>query len=179
MAVKRRKLGAKPTQIENSVDPAQQVIARHPIFETKLIEKTVLRPDPLTHHRPDPVVDYIGARESHQELVLNRVVQQPQPICDIRTVSSPRVDLPNTRSYTPEMAGDTQRRLAAIVSADVVGYSRLMGIDETGTLAALNAHRSELIDPLIGKYGGRIVKTMVDGLLLEFPSVVDATSCVI
>ena len=77
------------------------------------------------------------------------------------------------------MAEGTQRRLAAIVSADVVGYSRLMGVDELGTLEALRAHRTELIDPLIADYGGRIVKTMGDGLLLEFPSVVDATQCMI
>ena len=77
------------------------------------------------------------------------------------------------------MSQATQRRLAAIVSADVVGYSRLMGVDETGTLAALNAHRSDLIDPLIEKHGGRIVKTTGDGLLLEFPSVVAAVECVI
>ena len=77
------------------------------------------------------------------------------------------------------MSEGTQRRLAAIVSADVVGYSRLMGVDETGTLAALRAHRAELIDPLIAKHGGRIVKTMGDGLLLEFPSVVNATQCVV
>jgi TolB-like protein/class 3 adenylate cyclase len=64
--------------------------------------------------------------------------------------------------------------LAAIVAADVVGYSRLMGVDETGTLAALRAHRSELIDPLIDQHGGRIVKTTGDGLLLEFASVVAA-----
>ncbi len=69
------------------------------------------------------------------------------------------------------------RRLAAIVSADVVGYSRLIGEDEAGTLGALRAHRNELIDPLIAKYGGRIVKTMGDGLLLEFPSVVNAVKC--
>jgi adenylate cyclase len=75
------------------------------------------------------------------------------------------------------MTERTQRRLAAIVSADVVGYSRLMGADETGTLAALRAHRSELIDSLIAEHGGRIVKTMGDGLLLEFPSVVDAVKC--
>ena len=75
------------------------------------------------------------------------------------------------------MTGGTQRRLAAIVLADVVGYSRLMGADETGTLAALRVHRSELIDPLISEHRGRIVKTMGDGLLLEFPSVVDATRC--
>ena len=72
------------------------------------------------------------------------------------------------------MSEGIQRRLAAIVAADVVGYSRLMGADETGTLAALRSHRSELIDPLIGRHGGRIVKTMGDGLLLEFPSVVAA-----
>ncbi len=65
------------------------------------------------------------------------------------------------------------------MAADVVGYSRLMGADETGTLAALRAHRSELIDPLIDKHGGRIVKTMGDGLLLEFPSVVAAVECAI
>lgn len=73
----------------------------------------------------------------------------------------------------------TQRRLAAIVSVDVVGYSRLMGVDEVGTLEAIRAHRSELIDPKIAEHGGRIVKTMGDGLLLEFPSVVDATTCAI
>jgi adenylate cyclase len=75
------------------------------------------------------------------------------------------------------MVEGTQRRLAAIVSADVVGYSRLMGVDETGTLAELNAHRSELIDPLVQKHGGRIVKATGDGLLLEFPSVVTAVEC--
>ena len=77
------------------------------------------------------------------------------------------------------MVGGTQRRLAAIVSADVVGYSSLMGTDETGTLDALRAHRAELIDPLIAEGGGRIVKTMGDGLLLEFPSVVAAVECCI
>ena len=77
------------------------------------------------------------------------------------------------------MSKGTQRRLAAIVSADVVGYSRLMGVDEAGTLAALRNHRAELIDGKIAEHGGRIVKTMGDGLLLEFSSVVDATQCVI
>ena len=70
-----------------------------------------------------------------------------------------------------------QRRLTAIVSADVVGYSRLMGRDEGGTLAALKAHVAELIDPKIAEYGGRTVKRMGDGLLLEFPSVVEAVRC--
>src|SRR5271169_3383918 len=72
-----------------------------------------------------------------------------------------------------------QRRLAAIVSADVAGYSRLMGLDDSGTLAALKTHRRELIDPKIAEYGGRIVKTTGDGLLLEFPSVVEAVRCAV
>src|SRR5262252_3219357 len=76
------------------------------------------------------------------------------------------------------MARD-QRRLAAIVSADVAGYSRLMGEEESRTLAALKAHRRELIDPKITEYGGRIVKTTGDGLLLEFPSVVEAVRCAV
>ena len=73
--------------------------------------------------------------------------------------------------------GDVTRRLAAIVSADVVGYSRLMGEDEAGTLGQLKTHRRELIDPKIAEHGGRIVKTMGDGLLIEFPSVVEAMNC--
>jgi adenylate cyclase len=71
------------------------------------------------------------------------------------------------------------RRLAAIVSADVVGYSLLMGRDDSATLAELKAHRRELIDPKIAEYGGRIVKTTGDGLLLEFSSVVDAVRCAV
>jgi adenylate cyclase len=73
----------------------------------------------------------------------------------------------------------TTRRLAAILAADVVGYSRLMGIDEEGTLAALKAHRKELIDPLIAQHQGRIFKTTGDGLLIEFASIVDAVRCAI
>ena len=72
-----------------------------------------------------------------------------------------------------------QRRLAAIVAADVAGYSRLMGVDESGTLASLKSHRRETIDPKIAEYGGRIVKTTGDGLLLEFPSVVEAVRCAV
>ncbi|MFO1311491.1 MAG: adenylate/guanylate cyclase domain-containing protein [Burkholderiales bacterium] len=72
-----------------------------------------------------------------------------------------------------------QRRLTAIVAADVAGYSRLMGADESGTLATLKAHLRELIDPKIAEYGGRTVKSMGDGLLLEFPSVVDAVRCAV
>jgi adenylate cyclase len=72
-----------------------------------------------------------------------------------------------------------QRRLAAILSADVVGYSRLMGLDEAGTLSRLNALRRELIDPAIAAHAGRIVKLMGDGALVEFASVVDAVTCAI
>ena len=64
-----------------------------------------------------------------------------------------------------------ERKLAAILSADVVGYSRLMSEDEAGTLARLKAHRAEFIDPEIASRGGRIVKLMGDGALVEFPSV--------
>ncbi len=77
------------------------------------------------------------------------------------------------------MNANVQRRLAAILAADVVGYSRLMGADEVGTLAALKAHRRALIDPAIAAHRGRIVKTTGDGLLVEFASVVDAVQCAV
>jgi adenylate/guanylate cyclase family protein len=71
------------------------------------------------------------------------------------------------------------RRLAAILAADVAGYSRLMGADEEGTLERLKALRRELLDPKIAKHRGRIVKTTGDGLLVEFASVVDAVRCAV
>ena len=70
-----------------------------------------------------------------------------------------------------------ERRLAAILAADVVGYSRLMEADEVGALASLQGHREELIDPRIADRHGRIVKLMGDGTLVEFASVVDAVEC--
>ena len=72
-----------------------------------------------------------------------------------------------------------QRRLAAILAADVVGYSRLMGEDETGTLTALKELRATLVDPTVAAYQGRTVKLMGDGALVEFPSVVDAVECAV
>ena len=72
-----------------------------------------------------------------------------------------------------------ERRLAAILLTDMVGYSRLIGLDEEGTIARQKAHREEVIDPKISGHGGRIVKTTGDGLLVEFPSVVDAVRCAI
>src|ERR1700720_4504905 len=71
------------------------------------------------------------------------------------------------------------RRLAAILAADVAGYSRLMGADEEGTLERLKAIRRELGDPKIAEHRGRIVKTTGDGLLAEFQSVVDAVRCAV
>ena len=71
------------------------------------------------------------------------------------------------------------RRLAAILAADVAGYSRLMGADEEGTLDRLKEHRRQLIDPKIAEHHGRIVKTTGDGMLVEFASVVDAVRCAV
>jgi len=70
-----------------------------------------------------------------------------------------------------------ERRLSAIMAADVVGYSRLMGANEVGTLTSLKSHRAELIDPAIAEHQGRIVKLTGDGMLVEFPSVVNAVDC--
>src|SRR2546423_15490725 len=70
----------------------------------------------------------------------------------------------------------TTRRLAAILAADVAGYSRLMAADEVGTLEALKAHRREVVDPAFAAHHGRIVKTTGDGMLVEFASAVDAVT---
>ena len=70
-----------------------------------------------------------------------------------------------------------ERRLAAVFAADVVGYSRLMGADEAGTLAALKRHRETIFDPAVAAHNGRIVKLIGDGVIVEFGSVVDAVNC--
>jgi adenylate cyclase len=76
------------------------------------------------------------------------------------------------------MASDhVKRKLAAILAADIAGYSRLMGADEAGTLVRLKEYRRELIDPKNKQYRGRVVKPTGDGILIEFPSVVDAITC--
>ena len=77
------------------------------------------------------------------------------------------------------MSERVERRLTAILAADVAGYSRLMGADEEGTLAQLKAHRRALVDPKISEHRGRIVKTTGDGMLVEFASVVDALRCAV
>src|SRR2546425_11790079 len=72
-----------------------------------------------------------------------------------------------------------ERRLTAILAADVVGYSRLMGANESGTVTALETLRSDFINPKIGEHHGRIVKLTGDGMLVEFPSVVNAVACAV
>jgi adenylate cyclase len=81
------------------------------------------------------------------------------------------------RSAMSEQA--PQRRLAAILVADVVGYSRMMQVDEAGTLAALKSRRTEVLQPLVSKHHGRIIKVMGDGVLVEFASAVEAVSCAV
>jgi adenylate cyclase len=71
-------------------------------------------------------------------------------------------------------AAPSERKLTVVVVADVVGYSRLAAADEEGTIARLRQLRSELVGPAVARHRGRIVKTMGDGFLIEFPSVVDA-----
>jgi adenylate cyclase len=75
--------------------------------------------------------------------------------------------------------GRIERRLTAILAADVASYSRLMGADEEDTLTRFKSHRHELVDPTIGDHGGRIVKSTGDGLLVEFASAVDAVRCAV
>ncbi len=77
------------------------------------------------------------------------------------------------------MTKNIQRRLTAILAADVVGYSRLMGEDEVGTLERLKTAREEVLEPLIAEHHGRIVKLMGDGLLAEFPSAVETPICAV
>ncbi len=79
----------------------------------------------------------------------------------------------------PMASDQVKRKLAAILAADIAGYSRLMGADEAGTLARLKEYRRELIDPRNKQYRGRVVKTTGDGILVEFPSIVDAVCCAI
>src|SRR5215831_3368586 len=85
-----------------------------------------------------------------------------------------------SRFWRSTLSGErVERRLAAILAADVAGYSRLMGLDEEGTLAALKGHRRAVVDPKIAKHRGRIVKTTGDGMLVEFASIVDALRCAV
>ena len=99
--------------------------------------------------------------------------------CLDRHTSLPAVNSARNHGRAGDIMAEArvERRLAAILAADVAGYSRLMGVDEEGTLAALKACRRELIDPKIAEHRGRIVKTTGDGALVEFASAVDAVRC--
>jgi len=83
------------------------------------------------------------------------------------------------RRGAPDRDVSPPRRIAAILAADIAGYSRLVGADEEGTLAAVKRHRGELIDPKISEHHGRIVNTTGDGMLVEFASAVDAIRCAV
>src|SRR5262245_60296977 len=88
--------------------------------------------------------------------------------------------MPKSRHGTICMAeACVERRLAAILAVDVAGSSRLMGVDEEGTLSRLNTHRRQLLEPKIADHRGRVVKRTGDGILVEFASVVDAARCAI
>src|SRR6478736_3847912 len=97
----------------------------------------------------------------------------------VGTNFGPIVSRPNLTKGGVLANDRVERRLAAIVAGDVVGYSRLMGADEVGTLNALKAIRRELADPAIAAHHGRVVKTTGDGILIEFSSVVDAVACAV
>lgn len=96
-----------------------------------------------------------------------------------KTTPAQMLKLKGSRPIEPSSREPAIRRLAAILAADVVGYSRMMGEDEGGTLAALKACRRELFDPMVQKARGRIFKVIGDGILAEFPSVVDAVRCAV
>src|SRR5436190_953252 len=91
----------------------------------------------------------------------------------------PSSSSPATRTRQFQSNSGGQRKLGAVIAADVVGYSRLMGRDESGTLARLRKSRSEHLEPVLAKYGGRLVKLTGDGALIEFGSAVDALSAAI
>lgn|SRR5665213_500249 len=110
-----------------------------------------------------------GANDPHRKSAL---VQQGPDMLLYTGLKLPPRGLPLTGERV-------ERRLAAVLAADVAGYSRLMGADEVGTLEALKALRREIFDPAIASHKGRIVKTTGDGLLIEFASVVDAVTCAI
>jgi adenylate cyclase len=95
-------------------------------------------------------------------------LEVPQPLC---------FDAQGAINGGLVAGGRVERRLAAVLAADVAGYSRLMGADEVGTLATLKSIRREIVDPAITEHKGRIVKTTGDGLLVEFASAVDAVTC--
>ena len=125
---------------------------------------------------------HMGRLDEAREIVARLRAITPVVIPDASYLAEPRA--PRAFPVGPAPGGgrgdmSQTRRLAAILAADVAGYSRLMGADEEGTLERLKALRRELLDPKIAEHHGRIVKTTGDGLLVEFASVVDAVRCAV
>jgi class 3 adenylate cyclase len=120
-------------------------------------------------------------REGEWRKVKQAVVGPDEPIMLGKHRTTPQQMLTQRGRHEADPASRERavRRLAAILAADVVGYSRMMGEDEHGTLAALKACRRELFDPMVLRYRGRIFKVIGDGMLAEFPSVVDAVRCAV
>jgi class 3 adenylate cyclase len=120
-------------------------------------------------------------REGEWRKIKQAVVAANEPIMLGKYRTTPEQMLKQRGQKPPEPPSrePAMRRLAAILAADVVGYSRMMGEDEGGTLGALKACRRELFDPLVTRFRGRIFKVIGDGILAEFPSVVDAVRCAV
>ena len=120
-------------------------------------------------------------REGEWRKIKQAVIGPDEPIMlgKHKTTPAQMLQLKGARPSEPSSREPAIRRLAAILAADVVGYSRMMGEDEGGTLGALKACRRELFDPMVQKARGRIFKVIGDGILAEFPSVVDAVRCAV
>lgn len=120
-------------------------------------------------------------REGEWRKIKQAVIGPDEPVMlgKHKTTPAQMLKLKGSRPIEPSSREPAIRRLAAILAADVVGYSRMMGEDEGGTLAALKACRRELFDPMVQKARGRIFKVIGDGILAEFPSVVDAVRCAV
>jgi class 3 adenylate cyclase len=120
-------------------------------------------------------------REGDWRKIKQAVIGPDEPVMlgKHRTTPVQMLKLRGQKQADPPSREPARRRLAAILAADVVGYSRMMGEDEQGTLTALKACRRDLFEPQVVRYHGRIFKVIGDGVLAEFPSVVDAVRCAV
>jgi hypothetical protein len=161
-----------------TADDHRKPLARYSAMESALRERLARV---RLHHQPghDPVTPGHHIPRGRCERV--KSTRTGAPLLDRHPEGrEPKLRPYDGRVEDAEMSKEqVERRLAAILAADVAGYSRLMGADEEGTLAALRAHRREFLDLKIAEHRGRIVKTTGDGLLIEFASVVDATRCAV
>ena len=132
---------------------------------TRRIELLVMLESDLRPYSAESVDKYVSRRTGSR-------------ISMIKPVALAGVPDERQKRAEQEQPARVGRRLAAIVAADVAGYSRLMGLDEVGTARTLREHRA-VTDALVAKHGGRLVKSTGDGVLLEFPSVVDAVECAV